>query len=162
MLPNSFDTARLVLRPIAAEDADVIFNTYAQDEEVTRYVIWRPHKNLGETRAYIEHCIATPHDIERTYVLVGKGDNIIRGAFALRQRALHRLDCGYVLARRWWQQGLMTEALSEITAWGLCQPSIFRVLGKSGFVREGMLRRWLVHPNVSDEPRDCYSYARVR
>jgi len=176
MLPNSFDTARLVLRPIAAEDADVIFNTYAQDEEVTRYVIWRPHKNLGETRAYIERCIATPHDIERTYVLVGKGDNIIRGAFALRQRALHRLDCGYVFARRWWQQGLMTEALSEIAAWGLRQPSIFRigavcdvenvgsarVLEKSGFVREGMLRRWLVHPNVSDEPRDCYSYARVR
>jgi hypothetical protein len=28
--------------------------------------------------------------------------------------------------------------------------------------REGLLRRWLVHPNISDEPRDCYSYARVR
>jgi hypothetical protein len=28
--------------------------------------------------------------------------------------------------------------------------------------REGLLRRWLMHPNVSDEPRDCFSYARVR
>jgi RimJ/RimL family protein N-acetyltransferase len=37
-----------------------------------------------------------------------------------------------------------------------------RVLEKSGFVREGLLLRWLVHPNISDEPRDCYSYARVR
>ena len=33
---------------------------------------------------------------------------------------------------------------------------------KSGFVREGLLRRWLLHPNISDQPRDCYSYARVR
>ena len=37
-----------------------------------------------------------------------------------------------------------------------------RVLEKSGFVREGVLRRWMMHPNVSNEPRDCYSYARVR
>jgi [ribosomal protein S5]-alanine N-acetyltransferase len=37
-----------------------------------------------------------------------------------------------------------------------------RVLEKSGFVREGLLRRWLLHPNISDEPRDCFSYACVR
>src|SRR5207248_6686005 len=35
-------------------------------------------------------------------------------------------------------------------------------LEKAGFVREGLLRRWQLHPNISDEPRDCYSYARVR
>jgi hypothetical protein len=29
-------------------------------------------------------------------------------------------------------------------------------------VREGLLRRWMMHPNVSDEPRDCFSYAIVR
>jgi putative ABC transport system substrate-binding protein len=28
-------------------------------------------------------------------------------------------------------------------------------------LRKPLLRRWLVHPNVSDEPRDCDSYARV-
>jgi RimJ/RimL family protein N-acetyltransferase len=56
------------------------------------------------------------------------------------------------------------------------QPSVFRigafcdvdnvasarVMEKSGLVREGLLRRWLMHPNISDEPRDCFSYARVR
>ena len=56
------------------------------------------------------------------------------------------------------------------------QPSIFRigalcdvenigsarVMEKAGLVREGILRRWLMHHNVSDEPRDCLSYARVR
>jgi ribosomal-protein-alanine N-acetyltransferase len=109
-------------------------------------------------------------------MLVGREDNAVRGAFALRQRAPHRLDCGYVLARRWWRQGFMTEALTEVMDWGLRQPSVFRigavcdvdnigsvrVLEKSGFFREGLLRRLLLHPNISDEPRDCYSYARVR
>lgn len=176
MLPDTFETARLLLRPVTVADADGIFDSYAQDEEVARYVIWRPHRSRGETQAYVERCVATPAEVERTYMLVGRNDNFVRGAFALRQRAPHRLDCGYGLARRWWRQGLMTEALTAVTAWALSQPSVFRigavcdvdnigsarVLEKSGFVREGLLRRWLVHPNISDEPRDCYSYARVR
>ena len=61
---------------------------------------------------------------------------------------------GYVLARPWWRQGLMTEVLTEVTVWALRQPSVFRigavcdfenigsarVLEKSGFIREGLLR----------------------
>jgi len=37
-----------------------------------------------------------------------------------------------------------------------------RVLEKLGLMREGVLRRWIIHPNVSDESRDCFCYARVR
>jgi len=28
--------------------------------------------------------------------------------------------------------------------------------------REGLLRRYMLHPNMSDEPRDCYIYAIVK
>ena len=33
---------------------------------------------------------------------------------------------------------------------------------KAGLEREGVLRRWGVHPNMGDAPRDCISYAKVR
>jgi RimJ/RimL family protein N-acetyltransferase len=82
MLPDTFSTTRLLLRPVAVEDTDAIFDTYGRDEEVARYVIWRPHRNRRETQTYIERCIATPHAVERTYMLVGCDDNLIRGAFA--------------------------------------------------------------------------------
>src|SRR5207237_4259375 len=78
-------------------------------------------------RAYVERCIATPSEVERTYIIVGRDDNVVRGAFALRQRAAHRLDCGYVLGRQWWRQRLMTEVLTEVTVWALRQPSVFRI-----------------------------------
>src|SRR6516164_3787326 len=176
MLPETFETTRLLLRPVSVVDVDAIFHSYTQDEEVARYLIWRPHRSRSETQAYVDRCIATPWEVERTYILAGREDKVVRGAFALRQRAPHRLDCGYVLARRWWRQGLMTEVLTEITASALRQSSVFRigamcdvenigsarVLEKSGFVREGLLRRWLIHPNISDEPRDCYSYSHAR
>lgn len=176
MLPETFATARLVLRPIAAEDAPAIFAGYATDPEVVRYLIWRPHKSLAETEAYVALCLATPIDSERTYALTRRGDGALLGAFALRRKQPHRFDCGYVLARRHWGQGLMSEALSAVADWAMAQrairrigavcdvdnPASARVMQKAGMHCEGVLRRWLVHPNLGPEPRDCYSYARVR
>ena len=52
MPPDTFETARLLLRPVTMVDVDAIFGSYAQDEEVARYLIWRPHRSRGETRAY--------------------------------------------------------------------------------------------------------------
>src|ERR1700758_2053179 len=121
MLPDTFETARLLLRPVTILDVDAIFGSYARDEEVVRYLIWRPPRSRSETLSYVERCMATPSEVERTYMLVGRGDNVVRGALALRQRAPHRLDCGYVLARPWWRQGLMTEVLTEVTGWALGQ-----------------------------------------
>ena len=37
-----------------------------------------------------------------------------------------------------------------------------RVMEKIGMTREGLMRRYIIHPNVSDEPVDSYLYAIVR
>ena len=36
MLPDTFETARLLLRPVTVVDVDAIFDSYAQDEHVAR------------------------------------------------------------------------------------------------------------------------------
>jgi ribosomal-protein-alanine N-acetyltransferase len=131
MLPETFHTARLKLRPIVPEDAGPIFDGYAQDTTVTRFVIWRPHRSRSDTEAYIAQCIATPPDVSRTYVLTDRTDGDVRGTFALRLAAPHRLDCGYALARAWWGRGLMTEVLTEVVNWALSQPLIFRDRARS-------------------------------
>jgi [ribosomal protein S5]-alanine N-acetyltransferase len=70
----------------------------------------------------------------------------------------------------------MTETLALVAAWAMRQDGIWRigavcdvenrasarVMEKAGLEREGILRRWIIHPNVSSEPRDCFSYAMVR
>lgn len=176
MFPDAFQTARLVLRPIAPRDAGPIFDAYACDSAVTRFLIWRPHQSRSDTEAYIAQCVAAHPGDARTYVLTGREDGAIRGALDLRRAGPHRLEFGYVLARSCWGQGLMTEALAEAVRWALDQPSVFRigavcdvenigsarVMEKAGLLREGLLRRWLVHPNIGDAPRDCFIYARAR
>ncbi len=155
MFPEAFRTARLILRPIAAEDAVPIFDTYAGDPEVARFLIWRPHQHLGDTQAYIARCITTSPDEARTYALTGREDGAAHGTLDLRQAGPHGLGFGYVLARSWWGQGLMTEALAEVVQWALQQPSVFRigavcdvenvgsarVMERAGLSREGLLRR---------------------
>jgi ribosomal-protein-alanine N-acetyltransferase len=174
MLPSAFHIRRLLLRPIAPEDAGPIFDSYARDPEATRFLTWRPHRNVGDTAAYIARCIAMSPRTARTYVVCEAG--AIRGALALQLDDPYRLEVEYVLARSCWGGGLMTEALQEVAHWALAQPRIFRVgavcdvenadgvhaLEQAGFIREALLRRFAVHPNIGDQPRDCYSYARVR
>lgn len=151
-----------------------IFDSYAQDPDVTRFLTWRTHTRIAETQAYVASCMAAPGS--RTYVLVERGSGKLVGALELRRSGSWRLGCGYVLARSSWGRGLMTEALTEVANCALRRPGIWRigdscdvenvasarVMEKAGFIREGLLRRWSVHPNLSDNPRDCFSFAKVR
>ncbi len=38
----------------------------------------------------------------------------------------------------------------------------FKVLEKSGFMKEGILKEWLVLPALGQSPRDCYIYSRLK
>ena len=72
-----------------------------------------------------------------------------------------------------WGNGYATEALSAVICAGLALPQILRVTGlcdveniasirvmrKAGMVQEGVLRRYAIHPNISREPRNVYSFA---
>ena len=49
--------------------------------------------------------------------------------------------------------------------WAVCDvdnPASARVMETAGVAREGKLRRWALHPNVSQTPRDFWCYARVK
>ncbi len=174
--PDRIKTERLVLRVSTLNDAAAIFERYGQDPEVTRYLTWRPHESLERTRAFLQRCSAVRQSGDAfTWVLTLEGDDSAVGMLELRP-VRHRAEVGYVLARPYWSRGYMTEALRAVVGWTLAQPELYRVwavcdvenlasarvLEKGGFQHEGILRRWLVHPNRSTEPRDCLCYAIVK
>ena len=88
----------------------------------------------------------------------------------------HSAGFGFFLNRRHWRKGYATEGARAIVEWAMTMPAIWRVwatcdvenvasarvLEKVGLVREGTMRRSIVRPNLSREPRDAYIYARVR
>ncbi|HLL76107.1 MAG TPA: GNAT family N-acetyltransferase [Pyrinomonadaceae bacterium] len=174
--PEIFETERLLLRVPRPSDAQAIFEGYARDAEVVRYLVWRPHNDIGETEQFLERCAqgwASGDEFPWAVTLKEGGDLV--GMMGLRLRGF-KADVGYVFARRWWGRGFAAEALRPVVGWALSQPAVFRVwalcdvdnaasarvLEKVGMTREGLLRRNTLHPNVSDEPRDSYCYAVVK
>lgn len=175
--PETLRTARLVLRKPTPDDAPLIFAAYGQDPEVAHYVPWRPHTCLSESEAVIGRFLDSERDGSAFHwLLFQQGGSELMGAIGLRGGEVHRLELGYVLARRYWGHGFMAEAVTAVVDWAFTEPSVFRVgavcdignqrsarlLEKVGFEREGVLRSWAVHPNISATPRDCYSYSRIR
>ena len=171
--PEVLHTERLTLRPPRPSDAAAIFHAYAADAEVARFVRWRPHTSVEETEQYVAACVAAwDSDSRFPWVMeLGEGGGPL-GMVELRVAGF-KADVGYVLGRRFWGRGLATEALRPVVGWALAQPEIYRVwavcdaenvasarvLEKAGMSREGVLRRYVLHPNVSDEPRDSLCYA---
>lgn len=176
-LPDSLVTKRLALRKPREADALELFKAYTQDGEVTRFLTWRPHVTVSETERFVVQCLSDWMEGQRQpYVLTLQGDAQRPIGMLDARLQSHILDVGYVLARPHWGRGLMPEAVLAVTETALALPRFFRVqatcdvenrasarvLEKSGFTRDGRLERYIVHPNVSDEPRACYLYARHR
>ncbi len=174
--PEKFETERLILRRPRIEDAPILFVEYMQDTEVTRYVMWRLHTNVDQTLEFLKGCISAWDDGRRfPYVITFKEVDKPVGMVDFHINGL-QAGIGYVIARAYWGQGYMSEAVRVIVKWALSQPSIYRVCAdcdvenkasarvteKVGMQREGIMRRYIIHPNVSTEPRDCYLYAIVR
>jgi RimJ/RimL family protein N-acetyltransferase len=174
--PELIRTERLVLRRPVERDAAAIFDGYAQDLDVVRYLVWRPHRTVDDTHEYlryVQHGWMT--GTELTWALTFPDRDRLIGMIAIRP-AGHKPDLGYVLARAYWGRGLMTEAGRAIIelafsdprvhrVWAVCDVdnhASARVLEKLGMTREGVLRRWIVHPNISDAPRDSLCYSRIR
>jgi RimJ/RimL family protein N-acetyltransferase len=174
--PATLATPRLRLRRPVIADAATIFAEYAQDAQVTRYLMWRPHASLETTRLFIERCLTSwARGTAFPWVITRADDGQLLGMIEARPDG-HRVDLGYVLARPYWGRGLTSEAARAVVSWAIGEADVFRVwavcdvdnrasarvLEKAGLEREGVLRRWLVHPNLGAEPRDCLSYSRVK
>jgi [ribosomal protein S5]-alanine N-acetyltransferase len=174
--PHTWQTPRLLARPAVTADAGVIFDHYASDPAVSKYMTWRPHRNVDDTLGFLRRCETVWQEGSAfPWTLWIKDGGAFAGMIEIR---VHQatVDLGYALAPRWWRQGLMTEALTWIVHWALDQPTIFRVwatcdvdnvasarvLERVGMQPEGVLRRWIMHPNISEEPRDSLCYAVVR
>lgn len=111
------ETERLILRPFTLDDAVDMYENWAKDPEVTRFLQWQPHKDAGETL-----------EILRDWVSQYEKGNYYNWAIELKDleepignisvvqqndRAL-QAHIGYCLGKEWWHQGIMSEALSAV------------------------------------------------
>jgi len=174
--PERLESARLLFVRPARADAGEIFSRYASDPGVTRYMGFRMHESMKDTHAFLSSSDA---EWERwpagPYLVRSREDNRLLGSTGLSFETPFRAMTGYVFARDAWGKGYATEALRAISAaaasagvkrlYAICHTEhekSWRVLEKGGFVREGILRRYMEFPNLAPgEPADVICYALI-
>jgi RimJ/RimL family protein N-acetyltransferase len=161
--PVRIETARLLLVRPDAGDAASIFERYASDPEVTRFLGWPRHQSVDDTNAFLRF---STDEWERwpagPYLIRSLGDGQLVGGTGLGFEAPQRAVTGYVLAKDAWGKGYATEALGAISdlarslgvtrLYALCHPdhrASWRVLEKCGFVRDRTSTRQAEFPNLA-------------
>ena len=174
--PERIDTSRLLLRRPHPSDARSIFQRYASDPDVTRYVGWPAPRTVDGTRAFLalsdEEWSRWPAG---PYLVEARADGTLLGGTGLSFETPYRASTGYILARDSWGQGYATEALRAMVTlaetlqlrrlYAICHVdhrASAHVLEKCDFIREGILRQYSAFPNLgSGEICDVLCYARV-
>ena len=175
ILRDRLSTDRLTLRRPRLSDAVTIFERYGQDPEVTRFVLWEPHRSVTDTEEFLKACEdAWDLGIGHRPWVIEREEGRPMGMIGVTIQA-RRAEVGYVLARDEWGHGYMTEALRAVIAhcfetdkldrvWAVADVDNLascRVMERAGMEFEGVLRAWARHPAM-DGARDCKCYATVR
>lgn len=177
MLPDTITTERLVLRMPRAGDAQYAFDRWATDPEVAKYTSWRPHRTVSTVQEFLD--LVSRERQEKScyaYMICEKGSDAPIGMIEANPKQGFKALMGYVLMRKAWGKGYMTEALNQLTdalfeipsmrrVYAFCDvdnPASAAVMRKVGMQEEGILRSYFVHPNISPEPRDVLMLAKVR
>ena len=162
------------MRPPVLDDAGALFQRVARDPEVTKYLLWAPHRDVAATRRVIAEKMNVSDD-ERTWAIELKHSGEVIGLTSCRRPMPHSVEIGYCLGRRWWGKGFMSEVLGVVLdaleadrqvyrVWATCSPDnerSARLLESAGFVQEGRLARHAVYPTMGPEPQDSLLYAKV-
>jgi RimJ/RimL family protein N-acetyltransferase len=174
--PEQLKTKRLLLRKPRRADAELIFSRYASDPGVTKFLSWPRHTSIELTHAFLKY---SDREWERwpagPYLIENLKDSRLLGSTGFAFESPQRAMTGYVLAKDSWGFGYATEALRAIVQlaetlpiaglFALCHPdhsASYRVLEKSGFVRQPKRVKGAQFPNLSNDLQSdalCYELA---
>ncbi len=151
-------TKRLLLRELAWHDFEAM-HRWSVDPEVVKYMDWGPNTRT-ESKAHLQQAISEQRTAApKLYEFaICRTDNpsccLGTAALTLTNRLHGEASLGYTLARPFWRQGVMTEAVQALLHWGWHTLDLHRVwatcsvenrashlvLERAGLLREGRLR----------------------
>lgn len=148
-------TQRLLLRRFREGDAPAMYRNYTSDALVSRFVTWPTHTSQEMTDGYLTWLLGE-YEKENAYRWAIEFEGEIIGAIDLVRQDERNEVCeiGYCIGSRWWNRGIVTEALKAVIGYlfreteyhcvTACHdtqnPASGRVMEKAGMREEGVLR----------------------
>lgn len=126
------DTERLILRRMKVDDAEDMFD-YARRADVTKYLIWECHADVGYTREYLQFVQKQYEEGEfYDWAIIDRASGRMIGTcgFTSFDDDNNSAEIGYVLNPDFRGRGLMPEAINEILKFGFLRLNLNRIEAK--------------------------------
>lgn len=128
------ESERLILRPFTMEDAQAMFDNWAKDPEVTRYLTWQAYTSVDEAVETLSKwtgnysrdnfylwtiCLKDQNNIPIGSIDIGSIDDHLQVA-----------GIGYCIGRAYWGQGITSEALRVMMTYLFEKIGFHRLIAK--------------------------------
>lgn len=171
---RTIETERLILRRVKKEDAEAIFNNWANDNRVTKNLTWPTHANIDVTNLVLDKWLEE-YNNEHAYkwgIQLKDSDELI-GMIDVVKNTIRdeRCEIGYVLMYDKWNRGIMTEALKAVIDFLLNEvkyymielrhsssnPASGKVMEKCGMTKDALLPNRIKNPDGTRSDLIYYS-----
>ena len=148
-------TERLTLRPFKLSDAEDMYNNWANDPEVARFLTWPAHEHVGITKEILSiWCGQYEYDNIYNWAIELNAEKQAIGGISVVAKSEDDLSCeiGYCISKTLWGKGIVTEAFKAVIDYLFLEvemnrivarhdtnnPASGRVMKKSGLNFEGV------------------------
>ena len=155
---KTIETDRLILRRFQLEDAKAMYNNWANDPEVTKFLTWPVHQSIEVTKKVLESWVSEyekPDQYQWCIELKQKAEAIGSISVVKYQEKVFSMEIGYCIGRDYWRQGITSEALAAVISYltkevgarriearhDVRNPNSGRVMRKCGLKYEGTTRK---------------------
>jgi len=127
----TIETERLILRRFTAEDAPAMYENWAKDSEVTKFLTWTPHQSVADSEAVLSEWIPLYENMNYYHWAIALKENPkapIGSIGAVRvDDVLNQAHIGYCIGRAWWNRGITSEALAALIEFFFAKAGLNRV-----------------------------------
>jgi ribosomal-protein-alanine N-acetyltransferase len=128
----TLETERLRLRPFTLDDEAAVF-ALVSDPEIARFVRFEAHRDIAETRAFLElvlECYGRGDPF--AWAIVRRDDERLIGSCGFVSQGGERksAEIGYWLGKPYWGKGYAVEAAQALVRFGFEQMNLERVEAK--------------------------------
>lgn len=152
------ETNRLILRRVTLDDAIDMFDNWASNPNVSRYMTWPAHTSIDVSKMVLTNWVNSYENF--TYyqwgIVIKETNQLIGTISAVRfKESIGEIEIGYCIGEKWWHQGITSEALKELIRFffeevgvnrivachEVDNPNSGKVMVKCGMQYEGLFRQ---------------------
>ncbi|MDE7071532.1 MAG: GNAT family N-acetyltransferase [Clostridia bacterium] len=114
---QTIETNRLILRRFQDNDAQSMYNNWVSSDDVTKYLTWQSYKSVDEAKErinFLKENYFNDNFYDWAIVLKEIGEPIGSIGVVDIKENINTVHIGYCIGKKWWRQGITSEALSAV------------------------------------------------